>query len=158
MRVRGRLPEHRVAAPGGGEHQLGPVFPGAVEDHVDRCTAPPTRAQPDPLDDHRIGGPLVERDRVAVERLGARPSPRGAEHQVTAGQRDPQQVGQPGILVRVDRDEQLHGHRVCRVSGQHEVCAARRAWRVQWNRIRRIELSVLRYPQPTRLTCLTSRL
>ena len=77
---------------------------------------------------------------------------------VTAGQRDPQQIGQPGILVRVHRDQQLHGHRVCRASGQHKVCAAGRARRVQWKRIRRVELSRFLNPHPTRLTCFTSLL
>ena len=41
---------------------------------------------------------------------------------------------------------------------QHEVWVAARCLRVQWNRIRRAECSRFRNPQPTRLTCLSSRL
>ena len=54
-----------------------------------------------------IRGPLVQADGLAVQRFDPRPRPRGPKQQVTTGLRNPQQVGQPGILVGVDRD-QLH--------------------------------------------------
>jgi hypothetical protein len=41
---------------------------------------------------------------------------------------------------------------------QHEVWVAARCLRVQWKRIRRVELVGFRNPHPARLTCLTSRL
>ncbi len=39
----GRLPKHRVATPGSGEHQLGTVLPAPVGHHVDGRT--PTDAR-----------------------------------------------------------------------------------------------------------------
>ncbi|MDA4110243.1 hypothetical protein MHOL44478_23720 [Mycobacterium holsaticum DSM 44478] len=101
------LPEDGVAAAGGGEHQLRAVLPGPLHDHIDGRTAALARAQLEAFDDFRVGGPLVEADRMAVQRLDPRPGSRRAKQQVTAGLWKPQQVGQPGILIRVARDHQL---------------------------------------------------
>ena len=49
----------------------------------------------------------MQADRIAVQRLDPRPSPRRPEQQVTAGLGDPQQKRKPGILIRVDRNQQL---------------------------------------------------
>jgi hypothetical protein len=88
----GCLPEHGVAASGGGEHDLGAVLAGPVE--VDGGAPPATGPQPDPFDDLWVVGPVLELERVAVEGLGARPGARGAEHQAGA-ERHPEQVRQP---------------------------------------------------------------
>ena len=50
---------------------------------------------------HSLGG-----DRVAVEGFGARPGPRGAQHDALA-ERDPHQVGEGGVGVGVGGDQQF---------------------------------------------------
>ena len=82
-------------------NQLRAVFPGPLHNHIDGRTAALARAQRQAFDDHRICGPLVEADWVAVQRRDPRPRPRGPKQQVTAGLGNPQQIQQPGILIRV---------------------------------------------------------
>jgi len=57
----GRLPEHRVPAAGLGEDQLRPVLPAPIQDQVDGGAPAHARAQPDPLDDLRVGRPFLDR-------------------------------------------------------------------------------------------------
>jgi hypothetical protein len=104
-RARG-LPEHRFAAAGGGEHDLGAVLPGAGQDQVDRRAVSGAGADRRLFDDLRFVGPLAGVDGVAVESFGARPGAGGAEHH-PAAEREPQQVGQPRVRVRVRGDEQV---------------------------------------------------
>jgi hypothetical protein len=99
-----RLPEDRVAPASGGEHGLRTVLPGPVENQVDRCAAPDAGPYGDLLNDFGVLGGL---HRLAVQGLRPRPCPRGAEDH-PAAQRQAQQVGQPGLRIRVMGDQQLH--------------------------------------------------
>ena len=83
----------------------------------DRRAAPLAGPQLHLLDDHRIFRPVGQGHRVGEQRLLPWPGARRPEQQVTAGQRHPHQERQPGIRVRVGRDQQLrHGYRVCPAS------------------------------------------
>jgi hypothetical protein len=59
----------RTRAPGGGENKLRAVLPRPLKDYVDGRAAALARAQLEAFNDHRIGGPLVEADRMAVHPL-----------------------------------------------------------------------------------------
>ena len=103
-----RLPEHRVATAGGGEHYLRTILPGPVEDQIDRCAPPDAGPHGHPLDDAGVVWPFDQRHRIAIQGLRSGPCPRRAEHHPLA-QRQPQQVGQPRFWIRVMGYQQLHG-------------------------------------------------
>jgi len=70
-----------------GEHDLRAILAAPVEDQVDHSPALSAGAQRNPFDDLGVLRPRLDWHRVAVERLGARPSSGGAKHSPPASGR-----------------------------------------------------------------------
>ena len=102
-----RLPEDRLTSPHFGEDELGARLPGPIEDEIDR--RPTTAAD---KDDGLIDDVCVVRPRffeaMAVDARGRRPRRARLQHEAVS-ERQPDEVGQPALWLRVPRDKKDGG-------------------------------------------------
>ncbi len=99
-----RLPEDRLAALHLREDKLGAGKPGPIEHEIDRRSPPAAEQDRRLLDDLSLFGPRLL-EAVAVDARGRRPRLARLQHQ-PAFEREPQQVGQLAVCVRVPRDDE----------------------------------------------------
>ena len=114
-----RLPEDRLPPLHLREDELRARKPGTVEDKIDRRPAPAAGEDRRLLDDVCVLGPWLL-EAVAVDARCRRPGRAGFEDQ-PALERQPQQVGQPAVFLRVARDEE--GRRLAYGVNAHAAAA-----------------------------------
>jgi hypothetical protein len=118
-----RLPEDRLPPFDLGEDELRACLPGPVEDEIDR--RPTTAADEGErlVDDLCMFGPWFF-EAVAVDARGRRPGRPRLQHQAVS-ERQPHEVGQPAIGLRVPRDQKRR-QLACRVTAH--AAAAWYSW------------------------------
>ncbi len=104
----GALPEDHLATSGSGEHELGSVLAGAVEDEVDGGGATHTRADRDAFDHLQVVGPVI--GTVAGHLADARPGLANLQSDRIAAERHPDEERQRRRLIGVAGDHELDRH------------------------------------------------
>jgi hypothetical protein len=154
------LPEDALATGRQGrEDELGPVLARPLQDDVDRDASPPTDGDRHLLDDFGIGWPAGF-DPSAED--AARPRPRVTDLEDQAAVDGPSdEVGEPGIRVRVPRDDEVHGDSLRptrrEVHGRHVDAALAIPSRPLWDvrpQARRVSAGCRPGPISVRLPCL----
>ncbi len=127
LRSTSALPEDHLATTSPGEDELRPVLPASVQHQVDRRAATHTRAHRHPL--HHLDRVVPVLRRVAVHLRGARPRVAHLQHHTVSAQRQPNQIRQPRIPIRIPGDDEVLHSVHHRVLGPPEPSLTVPGWR-----------------------------
>ncbi len=119
-----RLPEDRFASFDLGEDELGARLPGPVEDEIDRWPTLAADERGSLVDDLCVFWPWFF-EAVAVDACGRRPGRPRLQYEAIS-KRQPDEVGQPAVCLRVPRDQEPR--RVAHRASAHAATATPYSW------------------------------